>query len=57
MKKGGDWKFLVGGGRWDGEKGDNGNGKRTNKKVDGQRKWEQENKHKGEHKEKIRRRG
>jgi hypothetical protein len=36
MKKGEIRDFSVGGGIGD---GDNGNGKRTKKKVDGQRKW------------------
>jgi hypothetical protein len=43
--------FLVGGKIEDGE---NGNGKTTKKKVDGQRKWEPEKKRQGE---KIRRGG
>jgi hypothetical protein len=30
--------FSIEGGIWDGENGDNGNRKRTKKKVDGQRK-------------------
>jgi hypothetical protein len=42
--------FSIGGGIWNGENGDNGNGKRTKKKVDGQRKQDSEKKHKGEHK-------
>jgi hypothetical protein len=42
--------FSVRGGRWDGENGDTGNGKKTKEKVNGQRKWEAERKHEGEHK-------
>jgi hypothetical protein len=44
-------RLEVGGGIWDGETGDNGNEKRTKKKVYGQRKWNPEKKHKGKHKE------
>jgi hypothetical protein len=43
-------RLEVGGGMWDGETRDKGNGKRTTKKVDGQRKWNPEKKHKGKHK-------
>jgi hypothetical protein len=42
--------FPVGRGIGDGENGDNGNGTRTKKKVEGQRKCEPEKKRKGEHK-------
>jgi hypothetical protein len=44
--------FSVGGGICDGENGDNRNGKMIKKKVDGQRKWLPENKHKRVHKRK-----
>jgi hypothetical protein len=37
-RKGKTKGFSVGGGIWDGEKGDNGNGETTKKKVGGQRK-------------------
>jgi hypothetical protein len=42
--------FSVWGGIWDGENGDTGSGKKTKKKVNGQRKGDPEKKHKGEHK-------
>jgi hypothetical protein len=47
-RTGGTRDFSVGGGIGDGENGDNWNGNRTKKKVDGQRKWELEKKFKEE---------
>jgi hypothetical protein len=38
LRKGETRGFSIRGGIWNGENGDNGNGKRTKKKVDGQRK-------------------
>jgi hypothetical protein len=56
-RKGDTKGFSVGGRISDGENRDNGNGKRTKKTVDGQRKWDPEKSTKGNTTEKIRRGG
>jgi hypothetical protein len=49
-RKGETSGFSVGERIWDGENGDNGNRKRTKRKLDGQKKWDPEKKHIGEQK-------